>query len=92
MPERVLGEDWSAYDNRKRRWTDRFFFSCGEPWEVDYLVRTILNVYPVISEIAIRQAIDFCCKRMERPRPRDKFVRFVMHHLQQEKQRTAISI
>lgn len=81
MPEKVLQDDWSAYDNRKRRRADRFFFSCGEPWELNYLADKILKIYPSISEQAIRNAIDSCCKKMERPRPRDKFVRYVMHQL-----------
>lgn len=81
MPEKVLQDDWSVYDNRKRRRADRFFFSCGEPWELNYLADKILKIYPSISEQAIRNAIDSCCKKMERPRPRDKFVRCVMHRL-----------
>jgi hypothetical protein len=33
MPHRILKEDWSDYDNRKKRWQDRYFFSCEEEWD-----------------------------------------------------------
>jgi hypothetical protein len=81
MPQRVLNEDWSDYDNRKKRWEDRFFFSCEETWEVDYLIRKIQKHEKYKTETAIRQAIAACCKEIPAPRPRDKFVRCVMGKL-----------
>ena len=81
MPQRVLNEDWSDYDNRKKRYTDRFFFSCEESWEVDYLVAKIRKVYPLKSEASIRAAISSCCREVPAPRPRDKFVRCVITKL-----------
>ena len=81
MPERILNESWSDYDNKKKRWEDRFFFSCEESWEVDYLVAKIKRIYPAKSESAIRAAIISCCKEVSAPRPRDKFVRCVMSKL-----------
>ena len=81
MPERILNDDWSDYDNKKKKGADRLFFSCEESWEVDYLVAKIRKIYPLKSESAIRAAITSCCKEIPAPRPRDKFVRCVMGKL-----------
>jgi hypothetical protein len=78
MPEKILNDNWSDYDNRKKRYVDRLFFSCEETWEVDYLVSKIKKIYPSKSEAAIRSAITSCCKEIPPNRPRDKFVRCVM--------------
>lgn len=81
MPQKILNEDWSVYDDKKKKWEDRFFFSCEESWEVDYLVAKIRKAYPLKSEASIRAAISSCCKEVPAPRPRDKFVRCVMSKL-----------
>jgi hypothetical protein len=81
MPVRILNEDWSEYDNRKKRYVDRFFFSCEEPWEVSYLIGKIKKIYPAKSEASIRAAIESCCREIPAPRPRDKFVHCVMSKL-----------
>lgn len=80
MPHRVLNEDWSQYDNRKKKWEDRFFFSCEESWEVDYLVNKIKKYKP-FTELQIRNAIAACCKIVPAPRPRKTFVECVMSKL-----------
>ena len=81
MPTKVLNEDWSEYDNKKKKYEDRFFFSCEESWEVDYLVKTIRKAHPQFSEQLIRSAISHCCQTVSAPRPRDKFVTCVMNRL-----------
>ena len=81
MPQRILNEDWSDYDNRKKVYVDRFFFSCEEDWEVDYLVRKIKKVLPLKSDEDIRNAIISCCKMVPAPRPRQRFVECVMGRL-----------
>ena len=82
MPNRNLNEDWEDYDNRKiRDRRDRAFFSCEEPWEVDYLVKVIRKHKPFTSEATIRQAISACCNIVSGPRPRREFVTCVMNRL-----------
>jgi hypothetical protein len=81
MPERILSDNWSDYDNKKKKWEDRLFFSCEEPWEVEYLVSKIRRIYPLKLESAIRTAIASCCKEIPAPRPRNKFVRCVMNKI-----------
>lgn len=82
MPNRNLNEDWEDYDNRKiRDRRDGAFFSCDEPWEVDYLVKVIKKYKPFISEVAIRQAIEACCGIVRAPRPRGEFVTCVLNRL-----------
>jgi len=71
MPDKILNDNWSEYDNKKKKWEDRFFFSCEESWEVDYLVSKISKIYPLKSEVAIRSAISSCCKEIPAPRPEE---------------------
>ena len=81
MPQRILHDDWSEYDNKKKKWEDRFFFSCEESWEVDYLVSKIKKIYPLKTDAAIRAAIASCCKEVPGNKPREKFVNCVMSKL-----------
>lgn len=81
MPQRILNEDWSDYDNKKKKGVDSRFFSCEENWEVDYLVDKIRKHEPYKTRDAILSAIRSCCKDIPAPRPRDKFVRCVMNKL-----------
>jgi len=81
MPDKILNDDWSYYDDRKKKGVDRLFFACEESWEVDYLVSKIRKIYPAKTETGIRAAILSCCKEVPAPRPRDKFVRCVMSKL-----------
>jgi hypothetical protein len=82
MPHAVLLEDWSDYDNRKKKKEDRLFVSCEESWEVDYLVGKFRKHFPYKTEVAIRQAIASCCREIPAPRPRDRFVNCVVSKLQ----------
>jgi hypothetical protein len=82
MPaKQVLAEDWSEYDNKKKKGVDAHFFACTEAWEVDYLVKKIRNGHPEYSELSIRNAIASCCKSLGAPHPRDKFVECVFSKL-----------
>jgi hypothetical protein len=81
MPDKILKEDWSDYDNRKKKWEDRFFFSCEESWEVDYLVTKIKKIYPLKTDTAIRAAITSCCKEITGNKPRKEFVYCVITKL-----------
>lgn len=77
----ILEEDWSEYDDRKKKKEDRLFFSCEEDWEVDYLVNKIHKNFPAITKEQIRAAIKQCCNSVAAPRPRKIFVECVMNRL-----------
>lgn len=79
--QRILNEDWSDYDNRKKPWEDRHYFSCEESWEVDYLVSKTKRHYPNVTEQTIRNAIASCCRTVPAPRPRARFVECVTSKL-----------
>jgi hypothetical protein len=81
MPHHVLNENWSDYDDRKKRHADARFFSCEETWEREYLVKKIRKVYPQYSEGSIEAAISACCLEIKAPRPRPAFVECVMRRL-----------
>ena len=81
MPQLVLNEDWSDYDDRKKKSADAHFFSCTESWERAYLVRKIRKVYPRYSEDVIGVAISACCREVGAPHSRKGFVECVMRRL-----------
>lgn len=81
MPQKILSENWSDYDNRKKKKEDALFFSCEEEWERTYLVTKIRKNYPQYSEQQINTAINTCCRVIDAPRPRDKFVSCVINRL-----------
>jgi hypothetical protein len=81
MPHAILNESWSDYDIKKKKWEDRFFFSCEEIWEVNYLVEKLRKHFPFKTDTAIRTAITACCSEVSAPRPRDKFVECVTKRL-----------
>ena len=74
MAHPVLNEDWSDYDDKKKKHDDAKYFSCEESWEVDYLVRKLKKHYPAKTEQQIKDAIASCCKTVHAPRPRHTFV------------------
>ncbi|REC49942.1 MULTISPECIES: hypothetical protein [Chryseobacterium] len=73
----ILEDDWSDYDDRKKKKGDANFFACTESWEVDYLVRKIRKQHPEISELRIREAISSCCRTIPGNKPRKEFVECV---------------
>jgi hypothetical protein len=77
----ILEDDWSEYDDRKKKKGDANFFACTESWEVDYLVNKIKKHHPEISESRIREAISECCKTVTGNKPRKEFVECVMDRL-----------
>lgn len=80
MPHKILNEDWSDYDNRKKVHTDARYFACTESWEVDYLARKIMKVSGY-CEAGIRNVITNCCRTVGSPHPRPAFVECVMKRL-----------
>ena len=75
MAHAVLNDDWSDYDDRKKRGNpDSSKFACTESWEVEYLVKKLKKHYPHKTETAIRQAIASCCELVKAPHPRAQFV------------------
>lgn len=79
--KKLLNEDWSDYDDRKKKHDDARYFSCEESWETDYLVKKIHKNHPEISQDQIRAAIKQCCNTVAAPRPRKTFVECVMKRL-----------
>lgn len=81
MPKVILDDNWSDYDNRKKKGIDSHFFSCEESWEREYLIGKIRKHYPGYSVDAINRAIDACCREIPAPCPRTTFVPCVMRRL-----------
>jgi len=81
MAHAVLNEDWSYYDDKKKKLGDSSDFACTERWEVDYLVDKLKKHFPKKEEAAIRSAIEACCKQVGAPHPREKFVDCVVKRL-----------
>ena len=77
----ILNENWSDYDDKKKKGVDAKFFSCEEDWERDYLKRKIKRLFPRLDEASIEAAIKSCCQEIPAPRPRKQFVECVMRKL-----------
>jgi len=78
---KILEEDWSEYDDRKKKKTDAKDFACTEDWERDYLMDKIRKNHPDLSIEKIKTAIEQCCKSVAPPRPRKEFVECVTKRL-----------
>lgn len=81
MAHEVLDQDWSEYDNRKKKYADANFFACTELWERKYLIQKIRIVYHQYSESSILAAINGCCREVGAPHPRKDFIECVMKKL-----------
>jgi hypothetical protein len=72
--ERVLNEDWSEYDNRKKKEQDGKFISFDEGWEQEYLKKKLRKIYPGRSEATLDSAIASCRRMVPAPHPRKAFM------------------
>jgi hypothetical protein len=81
MPQKILNEDWSEYEARKKNVSDIPYFSCTESWEVDFLVHIIRKNYPEYAESLIRAAIGSCCRNTFQSRERAPFINSVILRL-----------
>lgn len=81
MSLKLVLEDWSDYDDRKKRIQDAHFFACTEKWEADYLTARIRKVYPFLNALAIADAITQCCRSVKAPHARHPFVECVLKRL-----------
>jgi hypothetical protein len=74
-------EDWSDYDDRKKKSGDAHYFACTEGWEVLYLVDKIHSTYGYVDRLAIREAVRHFCAISHGPHPRKLFVTSVLNRL-----------
>jgi hypothetical protein len=81
MANHPIFENWSDYDDKKKKHSDASFFACTESWERTYLIDKIKRLYPSLSDDSIKQAIETCCKTLNSPHPREPFVNCVLARL-----------
>jgi hypothetical protein len=65
---------WNNVDDKHKKEMDKFYVSCEEDYEVNYLVKIIKEEYPYIAELDIRKAITSCCLQIKAPRKREEFM------------------
>lgn len=75
---KILNEDWSEYEERKKEREDRFFITCEEAWEVHYVIKKIRKHHPHITTEELKNAIEISCRQISVPRPRPLFVQCVL--------------
>lgn len=81
MTHPILNDDWSEYDDHKLRdGRNQLKISCGERWELDYLLRKVKKHFPSVSENAIRVAIATCCANGT-PRRREAFLKCIIEQI-----------
>ena len=81
MAYKQIFENWSDYDDRKKKKSDSNFFSCDEKWEVEYLRDKIKKAFPNLDDSDIELAIKICCATIRTPRPRKEFIECVLKRL-----------
>lgn len=74
-------KDWEDYDSRKMKEIDKLYFSCSDPWEIDYLIKKIQDADPSIGKEKILRAVHASCKSIPSPRPRGMFIKSVVTKL-----------
>ncbi len=78
MPLKVLADDWSDYDNRKRGYSNITYIDCTVEWEAEYLAQKVFKAYPEYKLESIRKAITSCCSGLPVPYKRLSFVTSLM--------------
>lgn len=61
-------------DNKRKVKHDRNFVSCEQKYELDYIKRKLKNEYPALRDKEIDEALECCCREVQPPRPRDKYM------------------
>ena len=78
MLNKILSEDWSDYDQKKK--DDSDVFSCDE-WEQEYLANKMIKYYPEYPERLVKRAIAISCKELRPPRSRKSVVHRAINNL-----------
>ncbi len=78
---KILKEDWSDYESRKIA-KHKNLIDCRVPWETNYLINKIKQVYPNLSDSIIIDAFTACCLSMGSPCERKKFIEYISNKLE----------
>jgi hypothetical protein len=78
MPIKILADDWSDYDERKRGYGNVTYLDCTIEWEADYLAQKVVKVYPEYKLEVIKNVIASCCRNLPVPYKRIAFVTSLM--------------
>lgn len=75
MSKNPVLENWEEYESRKKQnGQDPGYFSCDEAWEVWYLKKKVLLLYPNLDRMVVLEAIGECCRNVTAPISRNKFI------------------
>lgn len=73
---------WEQYEDRKLAIGEKpLYFNASEVWEVQYLIKKIRKLYPLLSSQDVAQAISQCEKTIAPPHIRQHFVSCVLRRL-----------
>jgi hypothetical protein len=72
---------WENVDNKHKKKYDRYFVSCDEVYEREFIINTILEEFPRHSRFSVERAVDHCCKTISAPRERKEFLKCVENQL-----------
>ena len=65
---------WEDIDDKLKRELDKSFVSCTEEYELRTIKNAVKENFPSLSDSKIDSAISECCKEVDAPRPREKFI------------------
>lgn len=72
---------WNNVDDKHKKRYDRNFVACTEAYERKYIIDTILEEFPHYLRISVENAVDYCCRAIDAPRPRVEFLKCVAKQL-----------
>ena len=74
----IINDDWTDYETRKPKATERHFVNCENSWELYYLIKKIRRYHPYLSTDELKVAIMESCRQISKPRPRVLFIQAVL--------------
>ena len=72
---------WKNVEDKHRKNFERDFVSCGEYYERQFVIDTIVEEFPFLVREKVKVAVDHCCIAIPPLRPIDKFLQCVADNI-----------
>jgi hypothetical protein len=75
---------WNLIDDKHKKAFDKYYVSCEEYFEKNYIIKTIMEYYPSLTRMEVETAVIHCGKSIPPPRPRKAYLQCVARQLGME--------
>lgn len=83
--DKSLNMSWQDVIEAYRKEYNKNNVACQVDEEREFIIKTILNIFPTYSTNTVTSAVMHCCRMISEPRPRDLFFemteRIITNHL-----------